>query len=942
MTVPITMKVVTAATLVASPPPVQTYTKGSGAANYPTWTVNLSAGTVGQIYTVNQASLGTWLTATPMIGARGTNDSILFQATGGIDSLAAQNAVYVQPVHIGVSGYADTVVNIDLSVSSPASTLSFAEGIVRNLTWVQGQSIPSAIITAVSSNSPIQYSTTTGGALAPAIAGNEQSGLAYNFGTQIPVTFSNLAFSEAQPGNVLKGTVTFAWGSTTSTVTFYVTVQAGTSTALLGSSIPSNLPSAVAGEQFTLTLYGSGFVPVNDPTQRTTVGIVSSGVITPDSNILNTSVVNSSTIVLTIQAPTSDTLLPWNGTNVEFGVCNPAGGTCNAPTGTLFVSIGAGPTIAAVVSASSQASSVLNVAPYDILTIWGSNFCTSSGTGCGANGVLYGQLNPSTMTYATSLSPDGGQRNLTVGFRQHNTGSYVSAPLLFANNSQINLVVPASGYPTSGAVDVLVTFAGLTSNVFEVTATATDPGIFTIDAYGQGAILNPNYSVANGSTPAVTGTIVSIYATGLGAPTSMTNTTQVSYNSIDCITPAIYETTAGNGASVDGALIQSALLGGDLPPCFGTGNAPTAITVGGLEVTAIDYAGWVSDSVAGLYQVNATLHAALGAYTDAAGTSLTAITSPVQLPVKITSTLTSQAPGADLGLNPGVTMWVAPPGLTLTETNAVATVAASAAWTPIVTATGGVGTYTFQVDGAASSAVTSTGGVAYSVASPALTFATAPTTAGVYIFTVTAKDANGSTGSLNITLTVTGDSSTVTASASPVTATAVGTANAAITTVTGGGGTGPYIYTLAGPSAVMFSIAGGVVSYNGGGEPGVYHLDVTVTDTLSATRDIYFDVPIAVVLTVPNNVTTFTGVAALSLAQPLVTVGYLGDNTIAFTLIQPDSAKCTMTIPGGVLTVPSTGCVAGTYSVTVVGTDASGDNGSTAAVATLNLSVHLN
>lgn len=953
VTVPLTMKVVAPSTLTATTPAPQTYVKASGSAHYPSWTVTLGGATDGQIYTVNPATLGSWLTASPMSGAYGTANTIIFQATGGIDSLAASSTPYTQTVHISISGYADTTVTISLLVANPASTLSFAEGTVRNLTWVQGQGIPTATITAVSSNEPIQYSTTSSGAIAPIIAASEQSGLAYSFGTEIPVTFPNLPFSEAQPGNVLTGVVTFIWGSNTSTVTFYVTVQAGTSTAVLNSATPVNLPTASTGEQFTVTLYGSGFVPASDPTQRTTVGVVNaSNLLVQDPNIIGINVMNSSTIALTIQAPTpsTDPLLPWTGTSVVFGVCNPAGGTCSTPTGSLAMVVGAGPTISSVVSASTQTSaSTPNVAPYDILTLWGSNFCTANGTGCGATGVLYGNLNPSTMTYTTALSPDGGQRNLTVSFKAHtaSASSYVAAPLLFANNGQINVVVPASGFPASGAVDVMVSFGGLSSNVFEVTATATDPGIFMLDTYGQGAILNPNYTVANGSNPAVAGNAISIYATGLGAPTSMSGVTPVTYSSMTCITPANYETIAGNGSSIDGALIQAALLGGDLPPCFGTGNAPSAITVGGQAAT-IGYTGFVDDSVAGLYQANVTLHAATGPsspayFVDAAGTHLASIISPVQLPVSITSnSLSSQAPGANLGLNPGVTVWVAPPGLTLSSLGAQSVTSMGGAWTPSITASGGTGPYTFEVDGMNSPA---TGGLAYSVTSPTLTFATAPTAVGVYVITVTAIDANGSSGSTTFTLTVSdsSDTSTVTASATPITPSVYGTANPAVTTITPGGGAGaPYAFSIT-PSAVLSVSPAGVVSILGTAQAGMYHAVVTVTDSSgNATRNIYFDVPVAMALTATNNVTTLTGIANLTSAQQLTTIGNQGGGSVSYILIQPDSAKCTMTVPGGVLTVPASGCPAGTYSVTAVGEDMGPTNGASGAVAILNLSVHLN
>lgn len=946
VTISVTMKVVGPATLTASTPSVQTYTKGSGSSYYPSWTVTLGGATNGQIYNVNPTTLGSWLTASPLSGAYGTSNTITFQATGGIDSLAAQSTPYTQVVHISVSGYADTMVSIGVVITNPSATLSFAEGNVRNLTWVQGQGIPTATITAVSSGSPIQYSTTASGTIAPIIAASEASGLAYNFGTQIPVTFPNLPFSEAQPGNVLTGVVKFTWGSTSSTVTFNIAVQAGTSTAILNSVTPSNLPTALTGEQFTMTLYGSGFVPLADPTQRTNVGVVSGNAIVADANIINIQVINSSTIILTLQAPapSADPLLPWTGTSVTFGVCNPSGGACSTPTGSITIVVGAGPTISNVVSASTLTSaSTPNVAPYDILTIFGTNFCTSNGTGCGAAGILYGVVNPATATYSTALSPDGGQRNLTVSFKAHSAAAsaYVAAPLLFATNNQINLVVPASGFPTpTTAVDVMVSFGGLSSSTFAVTSVATDPGIFMIDAYGQGAILNPNYSVASGVNPAVTGTVVQIYSTGLGTPTSLTVSTPVTYSSLTCITPANYETLAGNGSSVDGVLIQSTILGSNLPPCFGTG-APSSIKVGGVSTT-IGYTGWVADSVAGLYQANVTLPAASGTFTDAAGTSLVGLRSPVQVPVQITSnSVASPAPGSNLGLNPGVTMWIAPPQLTVSSLSAQSVTSTGGAWTPSVTASGGTAPYTFVVDNSASPTPS---GLVYTVASPALTFVTAPTSTGVYLITVTATDAHGISGSTTFTLTVTdsGDSSTVTAAATLVTASTYGTSNSAVTTVTGGAGTGPYTYTVS-PSAVFSVSASGVVSTLASAAAGIYTASVTVTDSLSATRLIYFDAPVAMAVTATSNVTTLTGIASLGSAQTLTTIGNLGGNSVTYSLIQPDSAKCTMTLASGtMLTVPATVCAAGTYSVTVVGTDSAPTNGATGAVATLNLSVHLN
>jgi hypothetical protein len=224
----------------------------------------------------------------------------------------------------------------------------------------------------------------------------------------------------------------------------------------------------------------------------------------------------------------------------------------------------------------------------------------------------------------------------------------------------------------------------------------------------------------------------------------------------------------------------------------------------------------VSDSVAGLYQSNATLPAATGPsspayFVDAAGTHLTSITGPVQLPIVLTSNvLTTQQPGSNLGLNPGATLWVKPAPLTVTTPGTLSVSSAGGAWVPTMTASGGIGPYTFKVDGSSSPA---TGGLVYTVATPTLTFVTAPTTVGVYIITVTATDSIGATGSNTFTLTVTdsSDTSTVTASATPVVGSTFGTANSAVTTVTAGGGTGPYTFSIS-PSAVFSISATGVVS----------------------------------------------------------------------------------------------------------------------------------
>ena len=60
---------------------------------------------------------------------------------------------------------------VSLLVTNPAPRLSVAGGTTQNISWTVGSASPQVTITAVSSDSPIAYSITTGGTLAPVITG---------------------------------------------------------------------------------------------------------------------------------------------------------------------------------------------------------------------------------------------------------------------------------------------------------------------------------------------------------------------------------------------------------------------------------------------------------------------------------------------------------------------------------------------------------------------------------------------------------------------------------------------------------------------------------------------------------------------------------------------------------------------------------------------------
>ena len=92
------------------------------------------------------------------------------------------------------------------------------------------------------------------------------------------------------------------------------------------------------------------------------------------------------------------------------------------------------------------------------------------------------------------------------------------APLLYVSNNQINMVAPF-GIPTRGTVLIELRQNGTIVGTFDQTAWPEDPGLFTTNSAGQLAALNQDGSVNSPNNPATKGSIVAIFATGLGAMT---------------------------------------------------------------------------------------------------------------------------------------------------------------------------------------------------------------------------------------------------------------------------------------------------------------------------------------------------------------------------------------------------------------------------------------
>lgn len=757
---PVTIQVGAAATLSASPNPVSlTYTTGTTPSS--SQTVAMSASPAA-FFAVNPATVPVWLNVTPTTGTTSSPVSVHFTVTAGAETLAPGS--YTANVHFQVSGALDYVVPVNLAVSNPAATLSTAEGITRNLNWTIGTPLPSLIITALSSDAPIGFAvTTTANTLNPQVS--ITSGLAYNFGTPISVSFLQSVFGAAAPGTTLSGIVTLTPNGGGSAVNVTINVAVQSPGAQITTLSPASLPTAGSGS-FMVAVSGTGFVASGGSSVQTNVGIVTGGLIVADSN-LSVSLINSNSMVLTITVPSSaDPLLPFsgNGGTVTIGACNPQGGTCSTPTSTLTLTIGVNPMIRSISSGASyiQATppALTSVAPYDILSIFGTNFCVSGGTGCqGQSAILYGVLNPVTLAYQTAVSPDPSgatQRNVTVTFQTHGTSPTViaNAPILFATDNQINVVVPSAVSTYVGnTVDVVVSFgygSGATmlkSAPFSVSIAATDPGVYTIGGDGQGdaAALSPAYSVISSTNPAnsrsvgADSDVIQLYVSGLGAPDA-----SATYGSSTCMPPANYfaavNTATGVSpalASDDGLVIQYNLLpSGNLPPCVKT-NQPS-VTIGGITAT-VQYAGWVAGSVAGLYQINVLMPASGSNFTDASGTPGALTGTARYLPVVITS-------GGKTSQPSGVAIWAAQT-LLPTYTGPASGTNGHAWGTASVSTQDGTGPYTFALG-------TGTFPAGMTLDSSSGAIAGSPTTPGTYTFTVNVTDSNSIAGSVSITLTV--------------------------------------------------------------------------------------------------------------------------------------------------------------------------------------------
>jgi uncharacterized protein (TIGR03437 family) len=604
------------------------------------------------------------------------------------------SGLYTTTITIASLGVTSATVTVKLQVNDAAPSLTVRGGVnvLNPVPYVAGGTAPSMSITLVSSDGlPIAFTATASSPVTPEgvssgwLSPASQTGIAYSWGTTISYTASSAALTQAQAGDVLGATITITpTGGAAFNVPLNIVVGApvATVTAVTPSTVPV-ISGTVAPGAVTLVVKGTNFI--------STTGAQKTKVFVGTTQMLPENVTVLSSQYLTVSIPydsTGGVFKTASSTAFAIGVANGASPT--APVGaTVPVAVTAAPIINTITSASSFVEPVgtanPKAAPYDILSIFGANFCPLC---TGSNSVVVGAPDTTYYRYPTFLSPDPSATSphkITVTFSKPGTpATTLPGYLLFATSSQINVLVPGaiSTLATSSVVNVQVAYDTLTpaatantSAVFPLAYVTTNPGIFTISSNGQGsgAITDATTFALNTSdAPAAPGDTVAIFMTGLGIPDSTgtniatgsptygtnclaplgaagTNSAAPTGYLGTVLTPASVTTgpynpgasyVAPSWTSIDGAVIRSALLQGNYAPCYVSASLPT-VTIGGAAATVLS-AGFVADSIAGLYQVNVTVPTPTDTPTYSSG-------SPQQYQVIVTKGSASQG---------AVTMWV--------------------------------------------------------------------------------------------------------------------------------------------------------------------------------------------------------------------------------------------------------------------------------------------
>ena len=680
-------------------------------AGYQNTTFNLDQGTLPQWLTLTSPSGLT--TGGVVVAAAGTQTVTFTVASAVAQGMSTGNytaniGFYTSvPVSLGLELY----VPFTIQISNGNSNVTLLPSSNQTPTFTYGAAIPQPTATLYATDEPIPYTVTctvsqtpnvyvpnvtyangcslNGATSSTSTASNTSNGTAFTWGSTVTATLDPALFqTPATIGYTI--VVTFTYSNTglnpqPGPLTYTYTIVPGqpafapTGTVLGAPLQPSTMSARTTdyatGSFFNVLVRGSNFYGPKDiygtAVEGTQVFLGTTQLSNSNPSAGSYVVMDHNDILVTIPASAVPTVQAGKTGTIQIGVANQTSAT-TAPTAAYVqtpLTFSYNPVVYGVSSTASYLAPTLDtssahlgyiplLAPYEMISIFGDNFgfTGSNLSNTSASNTLdtYGKL-LSPLTLGTPTGAGAKPVTMTVTFKDvtQTKNNTWNAPIVFANQNQINAIIP-SGMTSStnqGLYNVIVNTsvagtAAASDGNYQINYVAADPGIFTLasDGAGQAAIINGN-GVVNGTAAVANGDIISIYLTGLGIPDSTggdvaptaatvvpTACVAISQASpvglLQVVNTKVGTTYASPGwTSIDGSVlsydshhivepnpaIANAL---NYPPCFANPTITVTIgspsgnhfTVTGADgSTAIPYAGFVGGALAGLYQINAKL-----------------------------------------------------------------------------------------------------------------------------------------------------------------------------------------------------------------------------------------------------------------------------------------------------------------------------------------------